>query len=426
MSIIKIRGFDRLTINISVVFIGFKYVIHKLIKREISLTQTKKFFKRSMLFSKITKGNKYISIDGKKKIDIYLPGLGTKAHQRAMDKLLVIDKKMPCSSALISITSACRNRCDFCYQKLDKGKDLKLEILTDTVTKLIEKGVSFFTIQGGDPFLAFGRLKSVVEVIGDSAEVWVNSTGDGVTLERLEILKTLNVSVIMFSLHSDTPEEFNTILKNSNAWENMIKGIELCHKAGLGVAFNITLFKDDYYNGKFQRVLERAKEFGACYIQMIKPKPSGDWLDHQIDEFTSEDLIHIKKLTNRYNLNKNYRDYPSIWSQFIHESRELFGCIAGGTERLYLNAKGDIQPCEFLNISMGNLNNEDFDTIYNRVRKEFHTPCVDMLCETCAKSIHREFIKGKHSTLPLDMETSLKLIKTWNKGEKTPFYEKVK
>lgn len=421
-----VRSYKRLFANFKLASVCTSYILKRLLKRNLKPNQVYKFFKRSALFSKATRANKYISINGNIKIDIYLPPIGTSAYIKAMDKLMVTNKKMPCSTALISITSACRNRCDFCYQKLDTGKDIDIDILTDAVGKLRNHGVSFFTIQGGDPFLRFERLEATVKAIGTSAEIWVNSTGDKITYGRLETLKKLGVSIIMFSLHSDKPDEFNKFLKNRDAWDNMVKGVELCHQAGLGVAFNITLFKKDFYNGKFQRIMEKAKDFGACYVQLIKPKPSGAWISENIGIFTSSDYELIKKLINKYNHKKEFSDYPSIWSQAINESDELFGCIAGGTERIYLNAKGDIQPCEFLNISIGNLNNEDFDTVFNRARRLFNTPCTGALCETCAPNIYREFEEGGHSTLPLDRDTSLELLKTWDRGDKTKFYERIK
>lgn len=303
---------------------------------------------------------------------------------------------------------------------------MDIDVLVNAVTSLKERGVSFFTVQGGDPFLRFDRLEKVTAAMGDGVEIWVNSTGDGVTRDRLEILKKQGVSIIVFSLHSPDPEEFNAILQNPLAWDNLVKGVELSHEAGLGVAFNMTLFKPDFYNGQFQRLMQKAREFDACYIQLIKPKPSGAWLEEEMDVFSKEDYLHIKNLVHTYNHHRRYRDYPSVWAQIINEDKEVFGCVAGGTERVYINSRGDLQPCEFINISMGNLEEEEFDTVYERTLEAFHTPCSDWLCETCAESVHREFTEGKHPTLPLPCDTSLKLLKKWDRGPETPFYRRIK
>lgn len=420
-----VYGLHRFIFDFYLKLYSLSYALLKVLKKEKTLNDVAKFLKRSILFSKVTSLNKYIDLNNKTKIDIYLPGLGTKAYKRSMDKLLTTKSRMPCSSALISITSACRNNCDFCYQKLDKGSDTPLETLLESVNFLVNHGVTFFSIQGGDPFLKYDRLKKVVEAIGDKGEICINSTGDGITQENLAELKRMGVSMVMFSLHSYEPEEFNSFLNNKKAWRNLIQGIEACQKVGVGISFNMTVFKPDFYNGKFEKLLDKAKEFKASYIQLIKPKPSGDWINYELEEFTSKDYEYIKSIVKKYNHQKKFRQYPSIWAQIINEHKDIFGCIAGGTERVYLNSKGDLQPCEFLNISLGNINKEDISTIFNRLRDSFREPCSNWLCETCNTSIYNEMEKLKVKSLPLDKEVSLKLLRNWDKGEKTKFYREI-
>lgn len=422
----SVTGLNRLLFDIKLRFNGLKYILNRFIKSETNIFGIYKFLKRSVLFSKVTKTNKYISINGKTKIDVYLPGLGTKAYIKALDKLATTKGPMPCSSALISVTSACRNRCDFCYQKLDKGGDLEIEYLLQSVDYLKNHGVSFFTVQGGDPFLRYDRLKKVVTQIGDGAEIWINSTGDGMDYLKLEELKKLGVSTVVFSLHSLNPDEFNHFFNNPNAWNNLVAGIGLCHKLGIAVAFNVTLFKPDFYNGKFEAVMDKALDLGACYVQIIKPKPSGEWLSKEIDDFVHEDFIYIKRLIHKYNHNSKYKKYPSIWAQMINEHKDVFGCIAGGIERVYLNSKGDVQPCEFLNLSFGNVKETSMEIIFKRMHKHFSEPHTAWLCETCAKDIHCEYKKTSDASLPLNYETSKRLLDSFDMGEKTKFYQKIK
>ena len=59
-----------------------------------------------------------------------------------------------------------------------------------------------------------------------------------------------------------------------------------------------------------------------------------------------------------------------------------YGCTAGGIERFYVNANGDVQPCEFVNVSFGNVNEEDFNNIYRRMRKYFRDPRTNWICCT--------------------------------------------
>jgi MoaA/NifB/PqqE/SkfB family radical SAM enzyme len=330
---------------------------------------------------------------------------------------------LPCTVALISVTSACTYHCEHCYQRFDKGKDVDIEFLKTTVKSLQDSGIAFFNIEGGEPFLTFDRLLDVCNVIDDRSEIWINSTGNGITKERLLKLKETNLTAIMFSLHSETPQQVNKFMGDENAWANMEEAINLCHEVGFPVAFNTCLPLQDFRNGNFEKVMQQAKDFGGSLIQIIKPKPSGGWLESGVEEYSVEDFALIKKKVNLYNLNREYADFPSISAQIIEEDPEMFGCTAGGTDRLYINAKGDLQPCEFLNISFGNIAEEDFGVIYKRMRKAFETPQTCIACEKYAKDIRKLYVDNKLKTLPLNTELSKEIFEKMNRDKPTRLYE---
>ncbi|MGE5679840.1 MAG: SPASM domain-containing protein, partial [Bacillota bacterium] len=168
------------------------------------------------------------------------------------------------------------------------------------------------------------------------------------------------------------------------------------------------------------------KELGVTIIQLIKPKPSGGWLGNYTNDFTEEDLAYIEEVVNRYNNSKEYRDYPFIAAQILDEKSDMFGCTAGGTDRFYINAKGDVQPCEFLNISFGNIKLEDFDTIYLRMREKFKTSGDKWLCEVCSKDITRIVKENNINVLPLSKELSETITSNWDRGNEADFYKHVK
>ena len=376
-------------------------------------------------FSKM-KENKYVKIGRLTKVNLYVPFFPTKAFFMACDKVTVFEEKMPAVSALISVTLACRFNCEHCYQKYDKGKDVPIEILVDVIHKLQNKGIAFFNIEGGEPFLLFDRLLRVCQAIDDRSEILINSTGYGMTQERLKILReNKNLMGVMFSLHTDTPEKMNAFMGNNEAWSSMVKGIDLCHENHIPVMFNTCLLPEAFRDGTFERILELEKEFGGCLVQLIKPKTAGGWLHGQIEKFNLEDTALVKEKVNKYNQEKSHVNYPFVYCMLMEEEPEMFGCTAGGTDRFYINAKGDLQPCEFLNISFGNIATDDFDTIYYNMRSEFHLPGQCLLCDEFASEIYQKHLEDASSVLPLNPELSEQIYANWDRGEPTQFYEKI-
>jgi MoaA/NifB/PqqE/SkfB family radical SAM enzyme len=380
------------------------------------------FLRRMLLFLSKLDHNKFVEIGAATRLDLYVPGFPSPAFYQGCRKFLTFGQPLPGVTALISVSSACRFSCPHCYQRHDRGKDGHLDTLVEVVRRLQEKGVVFFNIEGGEPFLVYERLRRVCAAIDCRAEVWINSTGDGMTLARLEELKSLNLTAVMFSLHTADPARLNAFMGSDKAWEMLTRGVELCHQAGVAVAFNSCILRDGFYNGEFERIMERAKEFKACLIQVIKPKAAGAWLEGSDVAFRDEDMARVTELVQRYNHHPAYSDYPAISAQLLVEDRTRFGCTAGGTDRFYINAKGDVQPCEFLNISFGNIHQEDFDIVYERMRQKFSTPGETWLCEACAPAIRQLMQKEATQVLPLNPELSRQVYAGWDRGRPTQLY----
>ncbi|NTV84477.1 MAG: radical SAM protein [Bacteroidales bacterium] len=402
------------------------YFTGLLFKGELKGKYYFRVLKRLLFFLSKMNLNKFIKTSLGTKINLYVPSFPRKAFFNACRKVMEFDEKMPSITVLMSVTSACRYKCEHCYQKLDKGKDVDIGLLVDVARKLQDMGVAFFNIEGGEPFLQYDRLRALCEAIDDRSEILINSTGDGMTYERLLELKSKgNLLGIMFSLHTFDGDRLNAFMKSENAWSNLQNGISLCHKAGIDVTFNSCISREDYYNGNFEKVMETAKAAGATIIQFIKPKPAGGWLESGAEKFSPEDLAHIRQKMIDYNNLEKYRDYTAIAAMIIDEDQEHFGCTAGGTDRFYINAKGDVQPCEFLNISFGNIAEEKFEDIYDRMRKVYEVPGTCWLCEKHAAGI-AEILKrtGQH-TLPLAPEHSKEIYEHLEKSPVPDFYDKV-
>jgi len=380
------------------------------------------FLKRLLYFLSKMRENKYVKVGSMTKINLYVPAFPSKAFYKACRKVAETGVKQPCITALLSVTSGCRFRCEHCYQKHDIGKDAPIEFLTDAVRTLDAMGVSFFNFEGGDPFLVYDRLKAVCEAVG-TGEIWINTTGDGISAERLEELTSLGVKGLIFSLHSPDEDAVNAFMGRDDAWSTIMRGMERCRESGLDVAVNACLATERFADGSFERLMDLTRSLGVSIIQLIKPKPSGGWLDADLPECTQADLERIGELVRRYNNRPEYRDYPFIAAQILDERSEMFGCTAGGSDRFYINAKGDVQPCEFLNISFGNIQDEPFEDIYTRMREVFDVPGDRWLCETCSGLIRALHQQADSRSLPLSPELSTQVYRQWDRGACPEFYK---
>ena len=421
----NVTGLGRIVFIIKLKISIFCYFLPGLWKGDFSSKKFMMLLRRLLLFVSRMKHNKFVKIGDKTRLGLYIPGFPSMAFHTACRKFSQFEERMPCTTVLLSITSACPYHCQYCYQKLDRGKDVDIDTLIGIVRKLQEMGIAFFNIEGGEPFVVFERLKQICLVIDSRSEIWINSTGAGMTKERLAELRELDVTAMMFSLHSPDADAFNKFMGKESAWETMEAGVKMCHDADLAVAFNTCLMREDFYNGIFEQIMEVAKNFKACLIQIIKPKPAGGWLEKEDIGFTAKDIEYIKAKVNQYNLKKEFAEYPAISAQIIEEDKSVFGCTAGGTDRFYINAKGDLQPCEFLNISFGNITVDKFENIYQKMRSCFAWGGECYLCENYSQEIHSFYQENSLASLPLTPELSEKIYSSWERGMRTDLYEQL-
>lgn len=170
------------------VFLLF-YYLPDIFNGKISIRRYILFLRRLLYFLSKIYNNKFVRIGETVRLGLYIPRFPSQAFFTACRKFMVFDAKLPCTTVLISVTSACRFNCEHCYQKKDLGKDIDIDLTIAAVKQLQDLGVTFFNIEGGEPFLVYDRLKKLCAAINQGAEIWVNSTGDGMSIERLRELK---------------------------------------------------------------------------------------------------------------------------------------------------------------------------------------------------------------------------------------------
>lgn len=366
--------------------------------------------------------NKVIRLNGKYKLHIYLPAYPTPAFFKAVENKLVSKPPRPVSMVW-GITKACTYRCPHCYQRLDGGGDLGSEKILETLKNITDAGVCFLNIEGGDAFLRFGDLCEIMDALNDETEVWINTTGANVTREKLQILKSKGVCGLMVSMHSPYAEEHDAFVGCAGAFEAAKNTLAMCGEVGLGSAINTVLTYEDIRAGHLPKIMELANELKCGFVQLIHPKRAGRWLDNrELDGKDAEIRAYMEKAHRHYNA---LPGGPALPAQAQEEHPDKFGCTCGGIDRFYIGAGGEVQPCEFLNISFGNLKEEPFGIIFERMRAAFKVPCEEWLCETKAEKT-AEYMRANNITAtPLPRDHTLKLVENWKRGTPTRLYKKL-
>jgi MoaA/NifB/PqqE/SkfB family radical SAM enzyme len=382
------------------------------------------FLRRALLLLLAFRHDKPVRTSMGWKVHLYVPAFPSAAFFHTIEAKLLMRPPGP-STVVYSMTKACQYRCPHCYQRKDKGSDVEQDQLCAIARRLQDMGVAFFNIEGGEPFMRFDRLLHLVRALDSRSEIWINTTGDGATPERLKELKESGTAGLIVSIHSPRAAEHDAFCKVPGAFETACRCVRQAREAGLAVAFNSVLSQEGLKKGQLRELMVLADELGCHFVQLIHPKPSGGWLGRDDDMQRSELILNtIREAHLHYNSGASPYT-TALAAQAFEEQSGVLGCTAGAIDRLYVNANGELQPCEFLNISFGNLTKEPFEEVYGRMRAAFPDARTDWLCCTQAPEIHRVFLEsgGKHTPLP--WERTRELVEGWDRGAQTPMYRKL-
>ena len=383
-----------------------------------------RFLRRALRLLLVFRHNKVVRTRDGYKLHLYLPAYPAPAFFHALDSKLVRQPPGP-TTVVFSTTKACRYRCTHCYQRTDRGADLDQTLMIRTARAMQDAGVAMFDIEGGEPLARFARLMDLIRALDARAEIWVNTTGDGLTDAMLEELKGARLFGVMISVHSTQRETHDRMTGVDGAFDAAVRALRLFKRHGLVTAVNSVLSEQELRDGGLDRLMEFSKNLECDFVQLIHPKPAGRWLARRAEMQTDPAVIgRIRTEHVRYN-SRALHNYPSLAAQVFEESESVLGCTAGAVDRFYLNAHGEVQPCEFLNVSFGNVTEEPFEAILARMRDAFREPCCDWLCGTQCDAIRSLAEQHGLADMPLRWPQTRELIAGWNRGPATPIYARL-
>ncbi len=383
-----------------------------------------RFLARALRLLLAFRHNKIVRVFNGWKLHLYLPAYPSPAFFYAIESKLVRTPAGP-TTVVFSMTKACSYRCKHCYQRHDGGSDIEESLLLDTVRKVRDCGVAMLDIEGGEPFARYARLLNLVRALDRRTEIWVNTTGDRATPENLAELKKNGLFGLMISIHSPDSARHDAFTGVPGSFDVARATLQHARRLGLVTAVNSVLSQADVEAGRLADLMDLAKDLACDFVQLIHPKPAGEWMGRSEEMQSDERIIYALRREHLDYNSAARRDYPSLAAQVFEEAEDVLGCTAGAVDRFYVNAHGEVQPCEFLNVSFGNVNEEPYETVYARMREAFPHPCTDWLCCTQAADIHRLFKEHNLETTPLPWPVTQKLIAGWQRGKPTPLYRKL-
>ncbi|MBO6179397.1 MAG: radical SAM protein [Selenomonadaceae bacterium] len=299
-------------------------------------------------------------------------------------------------------SNACNFKCKHCSTRAPLGENANALMSIDKVSSLADEadalGIFEWNMHGGELLTNAPILFELIKAIKpERFYVFLTSNGFLITRDIACRLAEAGVNRVSISIDSFNPEIHDEFRGVKGAYDRAIKALEYVQEAGMDPYMNITVGHFNAFSEDVENLLRYSKEHGyQTFINIAIP--SGNWQGHMeviIDDRDRERLIELRKKYG--NLNRD------LWNPFDKNKEGVLGCQT--MSKLYVTPSGDVFPCSFLHIKIGNVYEESLKDIvdYGYSIKYFHDYREKCLAGEDAEFIKKYMIDKKMSVMePLD------------------------
>jgi MoaA/NifB/PqqE/SkfB family radical SAM enzyme len=390
-----------------------RWPILRLLRRQPQLLRvrpaTSRFFLQYMRKFRIR------DVGGNLILHSHLPPLDSPAYAGIVREQLIERREAP-THAQIGLTADCPQKCAYCYNRDRAGRPLDTSEILSVVRDLKGLGVRWLGWTGGEPLLNQDIVR-ITEAAADGAAVKLFTTGSTLTPALARDLKRAGLFSVSVSLDHWTEAVHDANRGVPGAFATALKAIEMFLAVdGLHVGVSSVLSKEMIRTGQVEEFLAFCEALGVheAWLSEVKPSVQAFWnADLVIDE---DDRVRLVRLQDRY----NKRGGPTLNYLGHFEGPEHFGCNAGN-KMIYVDAFGEVSPCVFTPMTLGNVRERPLPSIVRDMMGRFRPGGACFINRN-----YPAFQARSSGGIPIPREASLDLLGRIEFGPPARFYRNSK
>ena len=263
--------------------------------------------------------------------------------------------------------SLCNFACAHCCEEPYMSRDLKkrtgmidprpqmgLDDYKELSRQADEYGIFRFVLTGGEALLD-KNLDKLIEAIDPLKHlVILDTNGWTFDIEKAKWFASLGGYKAQISLDSMIEAEHDTFRNKKGSYKRVMRSLQASKDAGLELLISTCIIKDRVFTQEFEDLCKFCKvEEIPLYVTLAKPV--GSARDQDTWVCTKKDVDHLKLLENKYN----------IFTHMTPSYGQPGKCITvKGINTV--NHDGEIVPCPYMDLSIGNVTKEPLSKILER------------------------------------------------------------
>ena len=276
----------------------------------------------------------------------------------------------------LALDFACNMHCEHCFatalkpDNTSKVHRMSIKDYRRVAKEAMAIGALNFSFQGGEPILIQNLSEYITTVSPRRNVISVTTNGSLLTAEKIRILKKQGVDILTISVDSAIPEEHDHFRNYPGAFDKAMKAIHEALSQGLHVTIGTTLSHDNLHSKGISDLVSFA-EVNKIILCFAFATPIGNWAHHDDKLLTEDDVAWVRGMEKRY-----------MYIRTDFEANLYSSGCGAVKEILYITPYGDVLPCPFIHISLGNVMKEPLGVIRNRALRvrEFAHYAPKCLC----------------------------------------------
>ncbi|MFP4198835.1 MAG: radical SAM protein [Halanaerobium sp.] len=288
-------------------------------------------------------------------------------------------------------TNQCHLNCPHCYR--DAGANLAKELNTAEAKKMLDqiKAANFHLMifSGGEPLLR----DDIFELISYASEIGLRpvlgSSGGLIDAQTAVKLKEAGVLAAGISLDSVDPQKHNQFRGEAGLFAKVKNAFSELKKVDIPFQTHMTVM--DWNLDELEAVIDYSAQVGAKAAHIFFMVPTGRAAYIEENSISKNEYQQAIKRIMKKSEEVEIEVKPVCAPQFIATADQMDiktrfrnGCLAGESYCI-VNPVGDVQPCAYLDLKVGNLRENNFKSIWenSEILNKMRTSDWQGKCGSC-------------------------------------------
>lgn len=266
-----------------------------------------------------------------------------------------------------AINNSCNFACSHCYSREDTNDELSRDVLYSSIEKVVKAGVFSINFGGGEPLLRPDLLEIAAFSSNLGLRVSMNSNGWLIDREKAAALKKAGFTKVGISIDSHLPDVHDRFRGVPGSHARAIAALEHLKSAGITTSVSTVICRINSSN--IDDLVALSLEHGVGQLNFHNFKCSGlgmsnkDELDLTPEEWKTfyRDAITAKRSVKNLDISL---DDPIIALLDARDAGSLVKGSVCGKLSLNIKANGDMTPCGFIPIVIGNIVSDDLQQVW--------------------------------------------------------------